>query len=248
MSRIRLLLSFLCVAFAVAVALMKPLPSRAGNNGAAPAMPAPTGAEAAGAQPTVKAKRRSTQLHLPFGKRVVDFAKHFVGTRYVYGGSSPRSRLRLLRASCATSTATSGSRCPTRATRQFDLGRRVGRWALRPGDLVFFDGLGHVGIYVGNGRFIHAPHTGTRVRIETLAGWYGARFVGGRRLRSAAAALLDLRRGDDRRVRRTDAAGGRAQARGAARRAAGVEPLLREHRPRQRLHGLQPDPARRRRR
>ena len=68
---------------------------------------------------------------------------------------------------------------------QFDLGRRVGRWRLRPGDLVFFDGLGHVGMYVGNGRFIHAPHTGTRVRIETLAGWYGARFVGGRRLRSA---------------------------------------------------------------
>ena len=67
---------------------------------------------------------------------------------------------------------------------QFGLGRRVGRGSLRPGDLVFFDGLGHVGIYIGNGRFIHAPHTGTRVRIETLAGWYSSRFDGARRLRT----------------------------------------------------------------
>jgi cell wall-associated NlpC family hydrolase len=42
-----------------------------------------------------------------------------------------------------------------------------------------------VGIYVGSGHFIHAPHTGTRVRIETLAGWYGSRFDGARRLRAA---------------------------------------------------------------
>jgi cell wall-associated NlpC family hydrolase len=183
MSRIRLLLSFLCVAFALAVALMKPLPSRAGN-AAAPAMPAPTNAEPAGAQPTVKARRRTTQLHLPFGKRVVDFAKHFVGTRYVYGGSSPRSGF-----DCSGLVryvyGHFGISLPHSSYSQFDLGRRVGRWALRPGDLVFFDGLGHVGMYVGNGRFIHAPHSGTRVRIETLAGWYGARFVGGRRLRSA---------------------------------------------------------------
>ena len=65
---------------------------------------------------------------------------------------------------------------------QFGRGRRVSRSGLRPGDLVFFDGLGHVGIYVGNGRFIHAPHTGTRVRIQTLGGWYSSRFVGARRL------------------------------------------------------------------
>jgi cell wall-associated NlpC family hydrolase len=63
-------------------------------------------------------------------------------------------------------------------------GRRIGRRSLRPGDLVFFDGLGHVGMYVGSGHFIHAPHTGTRVRVETLAGWYSSRFVGARRLRT----------------------------------------------------------------
>ena len=65
---------------------------------------------------------------------------------------------------------------------QFGLGRRVSRAGLRPGDLVFFDGLGHVGIYIGGGRFIHAPHTGTRVAIDPLSGWYAARYDGARRL------------------------------------------------------------------
>ena len=56
---------------------------------------------------------------------------------------------------------------------------------MKPGDLVFFDGEGHVGIYVGHGRFIHAPHTGTVVRISTMAGWYASRFDGARRLASS---------------------------------------------------------------
>jgi cell wall-associated NlpC family hydrolase len=62
------------------------------------------------------------------------------------------------------------------------MGRRVSRAALRPGDLLFFDGLGHVGLYVGHGRFIHAPHSGTRVSIDPLSGWYAGRYDGARRL------------------------------------------------------------------
>ena len=52
---------------------------------------------------------------------------------------------------------------------------------LRPGDLVFFDGVGHVGMYIGGGRFIHAPHSGTRVSVASLNGWYGSRYDGARR-------------------------------------------------------------------
>jgi cell wall-associated NlpC family hydrolase len=52
---------------------------------------------------------------------------------------------------------------------------------LRPGDLVFFDGVGHVGMYIGGGLFIHAPHSGTRVSVASLNGWYGARYDGARR-------------------------------------------------------------------
>jgi peptidoglycan DL-endopeptidase CwlO len=42
-----------------------------------------------------------------------------------------------------------------------------------PGDLVFFHGLGHMGIYIGNDQYVHAPHTGDVVKISTLAGYSG---------------------------------------------------------------------------
>ena len=44
---------------------------------------------------------------------------------------------------------------------------------LAPGDLVFFHGLGHVGMYIGGGNFVHAPHTGDVVKISNLAGYSG---------------------------------------------------------------------------
>jgi cell wall-associated NlpC family hydrolase len=113
--------------------------------------------------------------------RVVSFARHYLGVRYSYGGSSPTSGFE-----CSGFTryvyANFGIHLPHYSGGQFDLGRRVSRAALRPGDLVFFDGLGHVGIYVGGDRFIHAPHTGTRVSIDPLEGWYGARYDGARRV------------------------------------------------------------------
>ena len=61
-------------------------------------------------------------------------------------------------------------------------GHRVPRRWLRPGDLVFFAGASHVGIYAGRGRFIDAPHSGAVVRISTMH-WYGASFYGARRFR-----------------------------------------------------------------
>ncbi len=65
---------------------------------------------------------------------------------------------------------------------QFRLGRFVPRSALQPGDAVFFNGASHVGIYIGSGRFVHAPHTGDVVKISSLGeGWYGSTYVGARR-------------------------------------------------------------------
>jgi cell wall-associated NlpC family hydrolase len=58
----------------------------------------------------------------------------------------------------------------------------VPRGDLEPGDLLFFDGLGHVGLYLGGGTFIHAPHTGTSVSVASLSGWYADRYDGARRL------------------------------------------------------------------
>jgi cell wall-associated NlpC family hydrolase len=164
MTHTRRLLSLLAVMGAVAFALVKPLPGRAAG---AVRKAAPT---------------RTTQSRSTFGVRIVAYAKRFRGIRYVYGGTSPRSGF-----DCSGFVrfvyAHFGITLPHSSYGDFDRGRRVSRSSLRPGDLVFFDGVGHVGIYVGNGRFIHAPHSGTRVRIEQLAGWYGSRFVGARRIR-----------------------------------------------------------------
>ena len=188
MQRIRFLFSTLCAVFALAVALAKPLASRADDTTPAPAPPAPTPADVNAVVPPLPLFRpthaRRTQFHLPFGNRVVGFAKHLLGTRYVWGGSSPRSGfdcsgfVRYVYGHFGISLAHS-------SYAQFDTGRRIARPSLKPGDLVFFDGLGHVGIYVGDGNFIHAPHSGTRVRIETLGGWYSSRFDGARRLHAA---------------------------------------------------------------
>jgi cell wall-associated NlpC family hydrolase len=113
--------------------------------------------------------------------KVVSYARHLLGIRYRYGGSSPRGGF-----DCSGFTrfvfGHFGVTLPHYSVAQYGLGRRVGRKALKPGDLVFFNGLGHVGIYVGRGRFIHAPHTGTRVSVEPLRGWYSTRFVGARRV------------------------------------------------------------------
>ena len=89
------------------------------------------------------------------------------------------------------STAPASSRTPTarwasrsRTTRA-DSGARAwrSRGDLQPGDLVFFDGLGHVGIYIGGDQFIHAPHTGDVVKISSLGeSWYASTYVGARRI------------------------------------------------------------------
>jgi len=66
----------------------------------------------------------------------------------------------------------------------FDMGRRVARSRMRPGDVLIFSGLGHVGIYIGRGRMVHAPHSGTVVQVVKLgSSSYGSRIAGIRRIR-----------------------------------------------------------------
>ena len=113
--------------------------------------------------------------------RIVRFARTYLGVRYSYGGTSPRSGF-----DCSGFTrfvyAHFGIALPHYSVAQFSVGRRVSAGDLRPGDLVFFDGLGHVGLYIGRGRFIHAPHSGTRVSIASLSGSYAAGYDGAVRL------------------------------------------------------------------
>jgi cell wall-associated NlpC family hydrolase len=111
---------------------------------------------------------------------VVGIAMQFLGTPYVYGGSSPSGF------DCSGFVmyvyAQIGVSLPHNAAAQYGYGTPVSRSALQPGDLVFFNGLGHNGIYIGGGQFIHSPHTGDVVKISSLSGWYSSTWVGARRL------------------------------------------------------------------
>jgi cell wall-associated NlpC family hydrolase len=111
---------------------------------------------------------------------VVGIAMQYLGTPYVYGGASPSGF------DCSGFVmyvfAQIGVSLPHNAAAQYGYGSPVDRSQLQPGDLVFFNGLGHMGIYVGGGSFIHAPHTGDVVKISSMSGWYASSYVGARRL------------------------------------------------------------------
>jgi cell wall-associated NlpC family hydrolase len=111
-------------------------------------------------------------------RRVVKLALHQVGIPYAWGGTS-RSGF-----DCSGLVrwvySNLGVSLPHYTVTQFHHGFSVRRRALKPGDLVFFNGLRHVGLYIGHGDVVHAPHTGTRVSVAPLSRVGG--FAGARRL------------------------------------------------------------------
>jgi cell wall-associated NlpC family hydrolase len=114
---------------------------------------------------------------------VVGIAMRYLGVPYVWGGASPSGF------DCSGFVmyvfAQVGISLPHYTVAQWNYPNAVSvpRNELQPGDLVFFAGLGHVGIYVGGGQFIHAPHTGDVVRIDSLSeGWYASEYDGAKRI------------------------------------------------------------------
>jgi cell wall-associated NlpC family hydrolase len=112
---------------------------------------------------------------------VVGVAMQYLGIPYRWGGASPETGF-----DCSGFVmyvyAQVGVSLPHNAAMQYGYGTPVDRSQLAPGDLVFFNGLGHNGIYIGGNQFIHSPHTGDVVKISTITGWYDSTWVGARRL------------------------------------------------------------------
>jgi len=121
---------------------------------------------------------------------VVEYAKKFLGIKYTWGGQSPSEGF-----DCAGLVKYVYKHfdisLPGGATSQSKHGKVISKSELEPGDLVFFKSpsfntpIGHVGIYVGDGNFIHAPSKGEVVRIETMnSNYYTKYYVTARRLLS----------------------------------------------------------------
>jgi cell wall-associated NlpC family hydrolase len=112
---------------------------------------------------------------------VVGIAMQYLGVPYVWGGASPSGF------DCSGLIvyvfAQVGVSLPHYTGALWNVGAPVSGDQLEAGDLVFFNGLGHAGIYIGGGQFIHAPHTGDVVKISSMfEGWYASSYMGARRI------------------------------------------------------------------
>lgn len=111
---------------------------------------------------------------LPAAARAVETALKELGKPYRYGALGPSTF------DCSGLTkfayGTVGISLPHSAAAQYQSGRRVNRNQLQPGDLIFWRGLDHVGLYIGNGKMVHAPRTGEVVTIISIdeGGFLGA--------------------------------------------------------------------------
>ena len=135
-------------------------------------------------QPRPSGQRRDEREQLQ--ESLVQTARRFIGTPYRWGGASARKGF-----DCSGLTMTvyrlNGMELPRNSRSQFQTGRPVSQADLEKGDLVFFTTgsrgrVSHVGIYSGQGRFIHAPGTGKTIRTASLSSrYFQTHFAGARR-------------------------------------------------------------------
>ncbi len=167
-------------AAAAAAAQAKPTPT-------ANTTPATTPAAATTTAPSVTTTTATPPTTAPAAVPVsgghpeaASIALKYLGIPYQWGGASPGTGF-----DCSGLVmyvfAQLGVQLPHFAAGQYGYGSPVSRDQLQPGDLVFFDGLSHVGIYIGNGQMVHAPQTGDVVKITAISD-FGSRYVGARRI------------------------------------------------------------------
>lgn len=146
--------------------------------------------------PTLERKLQSTQVNNhgidesswpERAREVLVNALSLSGIRYQYGGTSPESGFDCSGFVRYVYQQASNLSLPHSARAISQLGKTIPKSELQPGDLVFFNTLksafSHVGIYVGNNRFIHSPSSGGGVRVEDMQqGYWQKRFNGAQRI------------------------------------------------------------------
>ncbi|CAG9181850.1 C40 family peptidase [Cupriavidus respiraculi] len=110
-----------------------------------------------------------------------------IGVRYRFGGNSPESGLDCSGFVRYVFNDTFGFMLPRRSVEISRVGTTVASEDLRPGDLVFFNTMrhtfSHVGIYIGDNKFVHAPSTGAKIRVDDMrASYWVSRYNGARRI------------------------------------------------------------------
>lgn len=117
----------------------------------------------------------------------VMMALGLMDTGYSFGGKNPEAGLDCSGMVSYVYEKAAGLKLPHNAAKMAELTRPVNKARLRPGDLVFFNtqnrSYSHVGLYIGEGRFVHAPSSRGKVQISSLeTGWFASRFEAGRTL------------------------------------------------------------------
>lgn len=131
---------------------------------------------------TLQAPLHVQANELTRGERAVQIALKAVGVPYRWGGESPSGGF-----DCSGLVRWAygrvGIELPHSSYALYGEGRRVSVPRMEPGDLLFFEGLGHVGLYLGRGRMVHAPQSGRNVEVVRLGDTgYGGRLIGARRV------------------------------------------------------------------
>ena len=126
-------------------------------------------------------------------------AMGFLGVPYRRGGNTAETGFDCSGFVRAMYEQSVGQLLPRRAEQQAEATQRIDKNELQPGDLVFFNTLrrafSHVGIYVGDGKFIHSPKPGAQVRVENMGvSYWASRFDGARRVASGGNTLTNQTR------------------------------------------------------
>lgn len=120
-------------------------------------------------------------------RSLVDRSLNFLGVPYRFGGTSPLTGFDCSGFVGKVFADALGFGMPRTAAEMAQMGEQVNRAELKPGDLVFFNTMrrafSHVGIYLGNNQFVHAPSSGGVVRVEDMRiNYWAARYDGARRV------------------------------------------------------------------